>query len=100
MGEMILPHNHLKAIVNPHKSVLGVWIDPVDDRFIPSEIKDFAKKADVKPCRIPGYWYHQKGQSLIGEAQAAPGEQVVYYIHGGGFIHQSAHPADLVSKAP
>lgn len=97
---MIQPYNHLKAIINPRKNVLGIWIEPVEDAYIPAEIKQCAKKAKVAPCRIPGYWYHRKGQPLIGEARAAPNEQVIYYIHGGGFIHQSAHPADQVSPAP
>jgi len=97
MGEMIPPYNHLKVILNPRKDVLGIWIDPVDDKYIPRDVKAFAEQASVQSTRIPGYWYYQKGQPLLGEQKAAPGEEVVCYIHGGGFIHQSAHPADLVA---
>jgi acetyl esterase/lipase len=72
----------------------------VGDKFIPDEIKSFAKQAGVAPIRLPGYWYHQKGKPLLGEAKAAPGEEVIFYVHGGGFIHQSAHPEDLISNSP
>jgi len=97
MGEMIQPYNHLKSIVDPRKDVLGIWIDPVEDKFIPDNVKAFAKQASVKPTRIPGYWYYQKNYPRLADVRAAPGEEVICYIHGGGFIHQSAHPADLIS---
>jgi acetyl esterase/lipase len=72
----------------------------VGDDFIPDEIKTFAEQASVAPIRIPGYWYHQQGKPLLGGAKAAPGEEVIFYLHGGGFIHQSAHPKDIVSTSP
>lgn len=97
MGEMIPPYNHLKAILNPKKGVLGIWIDPVDDKLVSREIHEYARISNVQTLRIPGYWYHQRGQPILGEASAVSGECVIYYIHGGGFIHQSAHPADLIS---
>ena len=76
MGNMIPPYNHLKAILNPKKGVLGIWIDPVDNKLVPREIHEYAKIANVRPLRIPGYWYHQRGQPILGEANAAPGERV------------------------
>jgi len=97
VGEVIQPHNHLKLDTKLRKDALGVWINPVDEKFIPGDVKAMAKQASVESDRIPGYWYHQKGQPLMGGAKAEPGEEVVYFIHGGGFIHQSAHPADMAS---
>jgi acetyl esterase/lipase len=72
----------------------------VGDEFIPDEIKAFAEQAAVAPIRVPGYWYHQKDKPLLGGAKAAPGEEVIFFVHGGGFIRQSAHPIDTTSTSP
>jgi len=75
--------------------VVGVWVDGIDESLVQGEVKEMAQVADVKPCRIPGYWYHLEGSSSIGGTRSNnPKERVLYMLHGGAYIAQSAHPDD------
>ena len=56
--------------------------------------------ASVTPIRIPGYWMHKRGSTVEIEASPVPGEKVVYYMHGGGYARNSAHPTDPISVIP
>ena len=72
------------------EGVKGLWIDPIPSTLITNEISSFASAAGIHPVRIPGYWLDKKGLDIaIGEAPA-PGEKVVYCLHGGGYIAHSA----------
>lgn len=86
-----------RAIPDSDSPVTAVWIDPAP-AALTDEILAWARAAFVHPIRIPGYWMADEGP---GTAEpAVPGEKVVYYIHGGGFISQSAHPLDFMSHIP
>jgi len=75
--------------------VVGVWIEGVNESLIQGEVKVMAKVADVKPIRIPGYWYHKEGNPVLGGTRSIdPKERVLYMLHGGAFISLSAHPDD------
>jgi acetyl esterase/lipase len=48
----------------------------------------------VTPTRVPGYWSHKKGSSIVVGAGPKAGEKVLYHLHGGAYIRLSAHPKD------
>jgi acetyl esterase/lipase len=58
-------------------------------------VKELAKVANVKPIRIPGYWYHKEGSPTIGGTRSIdPKEKVIYMFHGGAYLALSANPKD------
>ncbi|KAI0081516.1 alpha/beta-hydrolase [Panus rudis PR-1116 ss-1] len=72
-------------------AVKGLWLEPVSDLVV-GDVKSWADTAGVESIRIPGYWYDREGSDTpIGE-KPKPGEKVVYFIHGGGFVVESASP--------
>lgn len=73
--------------------VYGVWVPPAQ-HLVTGELKIWADEAHVSFVRIPGYWTHKKGVSLPLAAAPQKGEKVVYHLHGGAFILQSANPLD------
>ena len=73
--------------------VYGVWVPPTQ-YLITGQLKIWAEVAGVSSVRIPGYWTHKKGVSLQLAAAPRKGEKVVYHMHGGAFILQSANPLD------
>jgi acetyl esterase/lipase len=48
---------------------------------------------------IPGYWIHESESISINEP-AIPGEKVVLFLHGGGYVIHSAHPSELSAGIP
>ncbi len=68
--------------------------------YISGDLKAFAESANVNPVRIPGYWFDKKGFNTRVNVSPLPGEKVLYYVHGGGFIAYSAHPRDLLAPLP
>lgn len=60
-------------------------------------LKRWAEDAGVRPERIPGYWQDKKGSDTPVAEKPSEGEKVFYYIHGGGFVALTAHPADMLS---
>lgn len=68
--------------------------------YISGDLKVFAESANVKPVRIPGYWLDKKGSDTRVNVSPLPGEKVLYYIHGGGFIAYSAHPREFLAYLP
>jgi len=94
-----------KAIPNDLKVNSGVkamWIEPVDESYIQGSLEKYAKIANVKPVRIPGYWYTKKGDSKIDPTQSSSSSEeiVILNIHGGGYVAQSAHPSDPTQNIP
>ena len=73
--------------------VYGVWVKPTQ-HLVTGELKIWADVANVSFLRIPGYWTHKKVASLPLAAAPRKGEKVVYHLHGGAFILQSANPLD------
>jgi acetyl esterase/lipase len=76
------------------KGILGVWVEPISSSYVIGEVERWAAQAGVQPIKLPGYWIHEKGSSIEMGAPPAPGEKVVYALHGGGYISLSAHPKD------
>ena len=79
--------------------IKAVWISPVPELIV-GEIKTCADAAGVEAVRIPGYWLEKGGAKGKDVAPAAPGEKVLYTMHGGGYHTQSAHPSDVMSYIP
>ncbi|RXW16779.1 hypothetical protein EST38_g9085 [Candolleomyces aberdarensis] len=75
------------------KGVNGVWIDPATE-LITGDLEKWAEIAKVKPTRLPGYWFHQKGSNITVGSSPQPGEKVVLNLHGGAYVRMSAHPSD------
>ena len=51
-----------------------VWAEPTPELVV-GPIQEFAIQNEVAPAPVPGYWYG-------GNAPAAPGEKIIYEIHG------------------
>jgi acetyl esterase/lipase len=74
----------------------GVWLEPIDADLIMGDVKTWAVAASVTPARIPGYWLGRSGENtdLPSGAPPAPGEKVIYALHGGAYVVLSAAPGD------
>ncbi|KAI0940562.1 hypothetical protein AcW1_003725 [Taiwanofungus camphoratus] len=77
----------------------SVWIDPVPDLIL-GDVQEWAGIAGVQPIRVPGYWLDKKGLDTQINEKPAPEEKVILYLHGGGFISESAHPSNPMSVIP
>jgi acetyl esterase/lipase len=71
--------------------VNGVWVEPVP-KLITGVLNTWTIATSVTPVRIPGYWIHKQGSTIKVGAPLMPGEKVLYNMHGGGYVHYSAHP--------
>ena len=77
----------------------GVWIPPLANSLIVGEIKSRADALDVSSIQIPGYWTHKDHDLKVGEPPQ-PGEKILYYTHGGGYVALTAHPDGPMSPIP
>ena len=93
-GPLTKTPNHLA--ITPGKNVHGVWVGEAN-HLVTGDLKIWADIANVSSVRVPGYWTHKKGTSTEVASPPQPSEKVVYFLHGGGYVHQSAHPSDLTS---
>ena len=82
--------------ITPGKNVQGVWVGAAD-HLITGDLKIWADTANVSSVRVPGYWTHKKGTSINVASPPQPGEKVIYFFHGGGYVAFSAHPNDFTS---
>ncbi|KDR75808.1 hypothetical protein GALMADRAFT_122117 [Galerina marginata CBS 339.88] len=87
--------NHLA--IKPGPNVNGVWVGTAND-LVTGDLKMWAKIAKVSSVRVPGYWLHKKGASTKVASAPQPGEKVIYNLHGGAYIRQSAHPSDATAQ--
>ena len=78
--------------------VKAVWVLPTP-ALILGEVKAWADAADVVAVRIPGYWLEKGGTKGEEASPAAPGEKVLYTLHGGGYAVCSGHPDDSSAAA-
>ncbi|KAH9830852.1 Alpha/Beta hydrolase protein [Rhodofomes roseus] len=76
----------------------ALWLEP-DPTLIIGRVKHYAAQAHVQPARIPGYW-QTTSPDVDPHAPSAPGERVILFFHGGGFLSSSAHPHYLMGKHP
>jgi len=72
-----------------------LWIDPVPEDLIQGEINHYATRANVHPCRIPGYGFGDWSQGT--PPRARDGEKIVMHCHGGAYVTRTAHPEDLTA---
>ena len=75
----------------------GIWIPVIPRDFIVGEIGAIARDRNIASIAIPGYWIH-KDEKLLLENPPAPGEKVIYFLHGGGYVEGTAHPNGEASK--
>ncbi|KZS98123.1 alpha/beta-hydrolase [Sistotremastrum niveocremeum HHB9708] len=93
-GELLFSPDHRAIPTNLPPHVQGVWVEGIPDHLIVGQIKDWAELADIRPMRIPGYWYQRPGDAVIG-GPARRGEKIALNLHGGAYITFSAHPNDI-----
>jgi acetyl esterase/lipase len=77
----------------------GIWVEAAPD-LINDELRSFAAAASVEPMRIPGYWVHEDGSDVKVASRPAPGEKVLYHLHGGGYISLSGRPSSSPESIP
>ncbi|EIN12044.1 alpha/beta-hydrolase [Punctularia strigosozonata HHB-11173 SS5] len=73
--------------------VKGIWVEPAPELIV-GEVKEWADVAQIEPIRLPGYWLDKSGSDTKPGEPPAPGEKVVYALHGGAYVSLSANPAD------
>ncbi|PAV20303.1 alpha beta-hydrolase [Pyrrhoderma noxium] len=88
------------------RGVQGIYVDGIPE-LVTGKLKDFATQAGVKPVRIPCYWIQKKGLEAssiptpeTASATISESEKVVLYLHGGSYVHFSAHPEQSTSSIP
>lgn len=86
------PHHTISA----GPGFASLWLEPSPTFFL-GRVAQWAMAADVRPVRIPGYW-QAAAEDVDVHAPPAPGERVVLFFHGGGFLGSSAHPNYLMGK--
>ncbi|CAE6458999.1 unnamed protein product [Rhizoctonia solani] len=69
-----------------------MWVEPVSEDLVQGEIKGYADKAKIKPCRIPAYGFGNWDQ-----LPAREGEKIVMHCHGGAYVSRTAHPEDVTA---
>ena len=77
----------------------GVWIPALADDLIVGEIRSRAEALNVSSVQIPGYWIHKDHNLKAGEPPK-PGEKILYYAHGGGYVALTAHPDGAMAPTP
>ncbi|KZT67197.1 alpha/beta-hydrolase [Daedalea quercina L-15889] len=80
----------------PGRGVHALWLKP-NPALILGRVRDWAVQAGVQPTRIPAYW-QTATPDVDPHAPPIPGERVILFFHGGGFISLSAHPNFLMGK--
>ena len=94
IGPLYKMPNH--EAITPGKNVQGVWVGAAN-HLVTGDLKTWAAIANVSSIRVPGYWTHKKGTSIKVASPPQPREKVVFDLHGGGYVHHSAHPSGLTS---
>lgn len=80
------------AALEPNVPIPGVWIEPVPQSHVLEPLLGYCDISNVSPARIPGYWLHAPEADFPAAAPPAPGEKVLYALHGGGYTRLSAAP--------
>ncbi|KAJ3768471.1 alpha/beta-hydrolase [Lentinula raphanica] len=73
-----------------------VWVEPRSD-LVTGEIQQFAEANGVSSERIGGFWYGPKDSKGCVGHKAQPGEKVVLFLHGGGFVAGSGAPSSALT---
>ncbi|KAF8057580.1 alpha/beta-hydrolase [Lyophyllum atratum] len=78
-----------------------VWVKGVSQEHITGRVAAAAKKNNVKPETISGYWYGKRDKDGRYAYRAKTNEKVIYYFHGGGHVSGSSNPrADSAPIVP
>ena len=74
----------------------GIWIPSVPEDFILGETGALARDRNIVSIPIPGYWIHKDE----GHPCESPllGEKVIYHLHSGGYVVETAHPGGALSR--
>ncbi|EMD33262.1 hypothetical protein CERSUDRAFT_126382 [Gelatoporia subvermispora B] len=72
-----------------------VWVDPVPGTYVQGEIAQMAKTNGVVPARISGYWHGKRNPEGKFGYLAAPGEKVMYWLRGSGYVNGTSAPGSL-----
>ncbi|KAH9949059.1 Alpha/Beta hydrolase protein [Amylocystis lapponica] len=80
-------------------TVKGIWLD-ARPNLVVGDVKTWAMAADVVSVRIPGYWLDKTTYDTPISEKPVPGEKVVYNLHGGGYMSESAHPSNFMASQP
>lgn len=59
-----------------------------------------AETLGVSSIQIPGYWILKDDRDLKVDDSPRPGEKILYYTHGGGYITLTAHPDGPMAPVP
>jgi acetyl esterase/lipase len=94
-----LSHSPNYLAIEQGPGIKGTWVSPTPDLIV-GDVKQWATEADVEAVRIPGYWIEKEGVDIPIDSPPQPGEQVLYALHGGGFVRLSASPNDMTSNIP
>ncbi|EKM50922.1 uncharacterized protein PHACADRAFT_199762 [Phanerochaete carnosa HHB-10118-sp] len=98
-GFSALPGNPEKESAKPETTGFA-WVDAVPDDLVTGELAEFARRNQVAPARIYGYWYGARGEHGKPGQHAGKNERVIYFIHGGGHVMGSAHPSNVWRGIP
>ncbi|EPQ27414.1 uncharacterized protein PFL1_04952 [Pseudozyma flocculosa PF-1] len=83
----------------PHSKTVKskfVWVDELADEYISGELERAMKIQKIKALRTCGFWYGESGDGGVGQ-KAAPGEKVMFHLHGGAYWIGTAHESDVTA---
>ncbi|KAN0065628.1 hypothetical protein ACQY0O_000757 [Thecaphora frezii] len=83
----------------PHSKTVKskfMWVDKLDDADIRGELSRAMSIQGIKAVRTCGFWYGESGDGGVGQ-RAAPGEKVMYHLHGGAYWIGTAHESDVTA---
>ena len=81
------------------KGILGLYVDPVPELYT-GVLREWVDKANIESTRLVGYWVHKDGENIIMGQKPDEDERIVLFLHGGGYIHMTAHPSAMPSNIP
>jgi hypothetical protein len=84
----------------PHSKTVRakfVWVDALPEDLVRDELKRALAIQSLSCVRTCGFWYGERdGGGGVGQ-KAAPGEKVVYHLHGGAYWIGTAHEKDVTA---
>ena len=67
--------------INPEATGFA-WVDSVSSELVIGELAEYARRNQVEPARVYGYWYGARDESGKHGQHAIKGERVLYFLHG------------------
>lgn len=75
------PGNPEKESASPETTGFA-WVDAVSDNLVTGELAELARRNQVAPATIFGYWYGARDEHGKPGQRADKNERVIYFIHG------------------